>query len=88
MTIAVASVSSNGEIIIPKNIRKELLITPEDKFLMFGEKGMLSLKKIDMSKRSFSEIAEPFSRVAEIQGLKKECVEDVIHQHRKEKQKK
>jgi len=60
MPVAITHVSSRGDIIIPANIKKKLIMTPEDRFLVFGEKDTLTLKKIEASKKSFDEVADPF----------------------------
>jgi len=85
MPVAITHVSPGGDIIIPANIKKKLIMTPEDRFLVFGEKDTLTLKKIEASKKSFDEVADPFMEKAGKSGLKDANVEEVIHKYRDEK---
>ena len=88
MTVAIANVSSDGEIVMPASIKRGLPIKPTDKFLVFSENGMITLKRIEVAKKSFDEVAEPFRKNAEESGLKREDVEKTIHGYRAEKRKK
>lgn len=46
----VVSVSSKGQIVIPKEIREALGITKGEKFIIVGEKDTILLKKIEENK--------------------------------------
>ncbi len=49
MEFAITKMSENGQVVIPKEIRKEAKLKPATKFLVFSEKGNIYLKVIKNS---------------------------------------
>jgi AbrB family looped-hinge helix DNA binding protein len=47
MEIAITKISSNGQIVIPSEIRKDAKIEPSTKFLVFNEGGNILLKQLN-----------------------------------------
>jgi len=89
MEVKVAKLSKKGQIVIPSAIREEAQLKESDEFLVFGKDDMVVLKKIDKEalEKSFDEIVAPLREKAEELDLKKEDVEDIIHEYRDEKSK-
>lgn len=46
MEIAITKISTNGQVVIPSEVRKDAGITPSTKFLVFNEGGNILLKRI------------------------------------------
>jgi len=46
MEVAITKISQNGQIVIPKEIRKDAGIKPATKFFVFNDNGNIMLKQI------------------------------------------
>ncbi len=89
MEVKVAKLSKKGQIVIPSQVRKEAHLEESDEFLVFGKDDMVILKKIDKEvlEKTFDEIVGPLRKKAEELDLKREDVEEIIHEYRDEKAK-
>ena len=85
MEIELTRISEKGQVVIPSQIRKRLTIQKSDRFLVFGDKDTVILKRIEKLhiKRTFDEIAEPLRKAAKEFGLTKEYLHQAIKEVRK-----
>ncbi len=85
MEIELTRISEKGQVVIPSQIRKKLIIQKSDRFLVFGDKDTVILKRIDRPqiKKTFDEIAEPLRKAATEFGLTKEYLQHTIKEVRK-----
>jgi len=68
--IEVTSMSSKGQIVIPKSIRSELAISEGTKFIVIAESGNLLLKKInEPNKHEFASLLKRSREIAKIKKL-------------------
>jgi len=79
------TISSKGQIVIPKALRHELRLTPKSKMLVYGEKDTVILKKIEVP-----EIYKEWAEVFDIVSKKKlrfsaRDVQKEIESYRREK---
>lgn len=90
MEIEFTRPSSSGQVMIPKAIRKELGITPKDRFLVFGKDDTIVFKKIEkpLIEKSFDEIARPLKKVVKTRGFRRKDLEKAIKDIRKNNRKK
>lgn len=84
-TIAMVTISSKGQIVIPKKIMKMLGLKEQDKLLVFSKGDSILLKKVgpEVYEKSIQEILMPLRRKAEARGLSEADVEQEIASHRK-----
>jgi AbrB family looped-hinge helix DNA binding protein len=47
MEVAITRMSSNGQVVIPSEIRKDAGISPSTKFIIFNKDGNIMLKQIN-----------------------------------------
>lgn len=80
--IEIGTISSRGQIAIPSKIRGELELSEGEKVLFVLDGDTLIIKKV-MTKKTFSELTEPFRRAKK--KIREEDVVDLIHKIRKEK---
>lgn len=80
-------VSSRGQIVIPKDIMRELSVREGDKLLVISKNKNLLLKKIEMDvfEKSLESVLEPMWRKAERKKLTERDVEEAIRRVRKRK---
>jgi AbrB family looped-hinge helix DNA binding protein len=50
MNVAITKMSENGQVVIPKDIRKDANIPPSTQFLVFNQGGNILLKRITTQK--------------------------------------
>lgn len=74
-TIEVTSVSSKGQVVIPKSIRTQLAISEGTKFIVLAEGNNLLLKKINEPKKA--EFDALLRRTREIMKNRKVTPKDV-----------
>jgi len=83
-------VSSKGQVVIPKAIRKRLSIEPKTKLLVYGYSDIVILKKIqvpDASKNLDEMYARIEERIKEHGELTQHEIEDEIQKYRRRKRK-
>jgi len=56
--VQVTTISEKGQIVIPKNIRKQLGIKPKTRFLVYGKDDTVIMKKLELPdmKKEWDEI--------------------------------
>ncbi len=83
--VAVVSVSSKGQIVIPKDIREALGIKKGEKFVIVGDKNTILLKKIEEQKlkKRMLELLDYFADKFSEAGITEEDVEKEIAKARK-----
>ncbi len=82
--IAITSVSSRGQVVIPQSLRNRLKIHEGEKFVIIGEENTIVLKKLEMP--SFSGVDKLLKKTREFakqKGLKETAVEEAIKEARK-----
>jgi len=75
MEVSITKMSSNGQVVIPAEIRSDAKIKPKTKFLIFNEDGEILLKPIreDMLREEIellSRIERSESEIREGKGIK------------------
>ncbi len=77
----IITMSSKGQIVIPKNIRDQLGIDTGANFVIFGEEDTVVLKKIKVptAKEAFEKLHKLGIKFAKEKGLKEEEVMKKIH---------
>jgi AbrB family looped-hinge helix DNA binding protein len=81
-------VSSKGQVVIPRAIRKKLGIMPGAKLLVYGYKDAVIMKKIevpDIAKELEAMYRRVDKRIAKYGELTQEEIEEEIQRYRKEK---
>ncbi len=86
-TIDMVTISSKGQIVIPKKILKVLGLKEQDKLLIFNKGDNILLKKIkpEMFEKSLREMLTPVRKEAESRGLTEKDVEKEIRSYRAQK---
>ena len=86
-TIDMVTISSKGQIVIPKKILKALGLKEQDKLLLFNKGENILLKKVqpEMFEKNFRDMLEPIRKEAEARGLTEKDVEIEINAHRARK---
>jgi AbrB family looped-hinge helix DNA binding protein len=87
MEVSVTTISRNGQIVIPTDIRKALGIEAFEKFLVFGEGDVIIIKRMnkDLLKKEFEEIMNTFTESFSSSDISREDVEREIKDYRKSK---
>ncbi len=86
-TIDMVTISSKGQIVIPKKILKALGLKKQDKLLVFNKGENILLKKIkpEMFEKSLRDMLLPIRQEAEAKGLTEKDVEIEIKANRARK---
>jgi len=86
-TIDMVTISSKGQIVIPKKILKALGLKEQDKLLLFNKGENILLKKVkpEMFERTLRDMLAPIRKEAEAKGLTERDVENEIRAHRAQK---
>ena len=76
----VATVSSRGQLVIPKDIREALGIKRSDKFFVMQKDDSILLKKIDQEsvKKRMFELMDYFSEKFKEAGITREDVKEAV----------
>ncbi len=82
--IDMVTISSKGQIVIPKKVMQLLGLRERDKLLVFskGENILLKRVKPDIFEKSMRDILMPLREKAEARGLTEEDAEKEIQAHR------
>lgn len=79
------TISSKGQIVIPKALRNELQLTPKSKMLVYGDRNTVILKKIEIPK-IYKDWAEIFNNLDKKKlKLSVRDVQKEIESYRREK---
>ena len=83
-TIELTKISSKGQIVIPKHLRKELSIEEGEIFAITGREDTILLKKVSMptKKELFQKLHTWGTTFARKKGLKEENVEGAVRRLR------
>ncbi|MFH1682248.1 MAG: AbrB/MazE/SpoVT family DNA-binding domain-containing protein [Candidatus Woesearchaeota archaeon] len=76
----ITSLSSRGQVVIPQQIRELLHLTEGEKFLVFGEKDTIILKKIETP--SFEKLLKETRGLVKEKGIKQVDVDQAISRSR------
>ena len=78
-SIALTRMSSNGEVLIPKDIRKELRLRSGIQFVVLADKDSVIFKAITApSMKDFDAIIEKARKQARRAGLKKSDIKNAV----------
>lgn len=86
-TIDMVTISSKGQIVIPKKILKVLGLKEQDKLLLFNKGENILLKKVkpEIFEKNIRDMLAPIRKEAEAKGLTERDVENEIRAHRAQK---
>ena len=83
-SIEVTSISSRGQVVIPKKIRERLNLQEGEKFVVIGENDTIVFKKLGVpSFKGFDKLLNKTREFAKKKGLKESDVEESIKESRK-----
>jgi len=78
-TLATTQLSSKGQVVIPKQIRKKLKLKTGSKFVVVGEKGIVVLKEITPpAMAEFDSLITEARKQARTAGLKRGDITQAI----------
>lgn len=85
MDIELTRPSASGQVVIPKAIRKEMNITKDDRFLVFGKDDTIVFKRIERPtiERSFDELIEPLRKAVKTEEFTRKELKEIIKEIRK-----
>ena len=85
MDIELTRPSASGQVVIPKAIRKEMNITKEDRFLVFGKDDTIVFKRIEKPtiEKSFNELVKPLRETVKAEKFTQEELKEIIKEIRK-----
>ncbi|ODS36301.1 MAG: hypothetical protein A7316_10165 [Candidatus Altiarchaeales archaeon WOR_SM1_86-2] len=85
----IATVSSRGQLVIPKDVREAMGIKSRDRFFVMQKDDSILLKKIDQerAKKRMLELMDYFSEKFKEAGITREDVENEIRAYREGKRK-
>ncbi|OQX21211.1 MAG: hypothetical protein BWK75_03700 [Candidatus Altiarchaeales archaeon A3] len=85
----IVTVSSRGQLVIPKDIRDILGIKNKDKFFVMQKDDSILLKRMDQNeiKKGMLKLMDYFSEKFNEEGITREDVENEIRAYREEKRK-
>ena len=87
MEIEFTKLSSKGQIVIPRRIRRKLHLNEGTPFAIVEHGEEIIIKKIDMPKiKNWNEVAEPFREAAKKSAFTSEDLSRLIKEARKIKQ--
>ena len=81
-------VSGKGQVVIPQTIREKLGIGPKTKLLVYGYRGAVIMKKLeipDVTKELEGLYGRVDARIARYGELTDKAIDEIIHEHRKRK---
>jgi len=83
-TIDMVTISSKGQIVIPKKILEALGLKEQDKLLLFNKGENILLKKVkpEMFENNLRDMLAPIRKEGEAKGLTERDVEIEIKAHR------
>ena len=83
----ITKVSTKGQVVIPQNLREEMMIGAKDEFLIYGERDTIIMKKIVKPKleESFMELNKRLSKKMRQRGITRKDVEEAIAEVRRQK---
>jgi AbrB family looped-hinge helix DNA binding protein len=87
MEVSITTVSKNGQIVIPNDIRNEMSIHPFDKFLVIGEGDVIIFKRMsnEVIRKEFEELMNTFTSSFKERNISREDVEEEINKYRNSK---
>jgi AbrB family looped-hinge helix DNA binding protein len=87
MEVSITTISKNGQIVIPFDIRKALGNEPSEKFLVVSEGDTIVLKRLkkERLKKELENLFTYFSDTFDKEGITKEDVNKEIQSYRKKK---
>jgi len=76
----ITKVSTKGQVVIPKELRKELGIKEADELFVYGEKDTIIMKKIAKPaiEKRFKELADKLSKEVKARGITRKDLEEAI----------
>jgi len=83
----ITKVSTKGQVVIPQNLREEMMIKAKDEFLIYGENDTILMKKIVKPKleESFIELNKRLSKKMKQNKITRKDVEEAIKEVRRQK---
>ena len=83
-TVEVTSISSRGQVVIPRKIIEKLHLHEGEKFVVIGEEDTIVFKKLGMSYfKGFDQLVKKTRKFVKNKGLKETDIEESIRKLRK-----
>jgi AbrB family looped-hinge helix DNA binding protein len=81
----ISTLSSKGQIVIPKALREEMQLSEGDPFIVYGKKDTILIKKLNVpsEKETFKEINKWGKEFVKEKNIKEKDVVNIIHKRRK-----
>ncbi|MFH1848562.1 MAG: AbrB/MazE/SpoVT family DNA-binding domain-containing protein [archaeon] len=78
------TMSSKGQIVVPKDIRKGMQLDPGTTFAIFGKDDTIVLRKVNIpdAKEMFEKVHKWGVEFAKAKGIKESDIERIIHKGR------
>ncbi len=78
------TLSSKGQIVLPKDLREDMHLGPGTTFAIFGRDDTIILKKVNVpsAKQMFEKVHKWGVNFAKQKGMKEEEIEKIIHKGR------
>lgn len=79
--------SSKGQLVVPKDLRKLLGLHSEDMFLAYGKDDYVIFKKVDLPslKGEYEALVKVISRISDDIEVTEDIINDEIRDHRSKK---
>jgi len=81
--IELSKLSSKGQVVIPKTLRKKLDLKEGDKLILFGSGDLLVLKKVESEKSVLGILSQPVREKVQKLGIKDTDVQEAVSWARK-----
>ena len=83
-SVETTSISSRGQVVIPRRIREKMRLQEGEKFIVIGEEDTIVFKKLVPSHfKGFDKLLKKTREFVKQRGLKEKDVEDSIKESRK-----
>ena len=77
--IEMTSMSSRGQVVIPRNVRNRMRLREGEKFVVLGDHGTILLKQIEMPKfRDFDKLLKKTHDFVKLKGITEKDLEQAI----------
>ena len=76
--VEITKMSSRGQVVIPQGLRHKMRLKEGEKFMIFGDKETILLKKLEVPAMNFDKLLKKTQGFAKIKGITKTDLENAI----------